>query len=118
MLDNVLHVYVAGDNRKAWALKIAEVLEYTTLIEGTGVTVAWGSEPVTLVQHFFSPPERQWSIYDHLFPAIREYAVSEAQECVYATLQSYKGIRGFLLDPQETDYVGDWHEFAGWLILS
>jgi hypothetical protein len=116
MLDNYIHVYVAGEEREEWALKIASVLEYATLIEATGVTREWGNEPVVLVECAFDH-DRSWSVYDDLFPVIREYAEVTRQDCVYVTCYSHRFWAGHLLLTSDSDSEGGWFELASHICL-
>lgn len=118
MIDSVLKVYVCGAQRSKWAAEIALKLGFGTIYTAEGVTGEWGRETTLVVEHAFDHDGRKWSVYDDLFPIIREYLKDQSQDVGYVTCLTPDGLfRGYLLDPADTQDDGDWFLLAGQLIV-
>lgn len=59
---NEISVYLCTTKRYEFAHDIADVVAYTTCVNGFGISKQWGTEPTLIVSHFFND-DRGWSYY-------------------------------------------------------
>lgn len=92
-LDSTLSIYVTctyKSRRLFWVGKLADVLQYVTVVPAIGLSKEWGEEPTEILFHSFDK-EHTWSWYDDLKPLLEQYMQVEEQDAIAIGLHNGHG---------------------------